>query len=406
MTISVKPQTGFFNPFISGFTSGKSQPLIGNHLAKVVKNNCCAVAFKVSYLEDTGQCQVMVVPNKMGIIGQKHLRNYLVLGDGVARTRGRMWGASCLLWNALCPNQTPHRHVRSSHGDFRRDKHLDTSTDELCLTPPARWTSQALGCQDVHAHLLAWHGACSQVVRQFHRCQKSLDFNRWPGYAAKNLFRMASLTVNGAGPGCAHTTHSRGLTPDWHCPPVLQHKSGVFATAPGKALVPWVLQKCIKSSFCTKTPRAHQDNFKTIWCNQQHESPTLQSKGTGGAETPPFPHGQRQVGQAEEKRACFGLNSQLPSPCTWGQEAAKIDGFNLELALGIKKLGRQRGKQALSSSGTLFRWCQSPEVSGWLLLWMGGDTEARGAAGSMPKGTAAVPHLPRAGSDPPHCISS
>lgn len=62
---------------------------------------------------------------------------------------------------------------------------------------------------------------------------------------------------------------------------------------------------------------------------------------------PPISHGQRQVGQAEEQRACYGLNSPLPSPCTWGQEAAKIDGFNLEVALGIRKRGGQWGKQAL-----------------------------------------------------------
>ena len=86
------------------------------------------------------------------------------------------------------------------------------------------------------------------------------------------------------------------------------------------------------------------------------------------AETPVAPHGQQQVGQAEQKRACFGLNSQLPSSCTWGQEAAKKDGFNLEPAPGIGKLGRQWGKQALPSLGTLFCWCQSPEMSGWLLL--------------------------------------
>lgn len=78
----------------------------------------------------------------------------------------------------------------------------------------------------------------------------------------------------------------------------------------------------------------------------------------------------------------------------------------MELALGIRKLGRQRGKQALPSLGTLFGWCQRPATSGWLLLRVGGDTEARGGTGSMPTGTAAAPTLPRAGTSPPHCTPS
>lgn len=36
----------------------------------------------------------------------------------------------------------------------------------------------------------------------------------------------------------------------------------------------------------------------------------------------------------------------------------------------------------------------------------GADAEARGATGSVPKETAAVPHLPGAGSNPSRCVSS
>jgi len=89
---------------------------------------------------------VLVVWNKMGSSGRKHLRNYSVLSDGVAETRGRVWRVSSLLGNTLCPDQTPHRRARSSQGDFRRDRQLDTSTEELCSRSPL---------PDEHPRLLA-----------------------------------------------------------------------------------------------------------------------------------------------------------------------------------------------------------------------------------------------------------
>lgn len=45
----------------------------------------------------------------------------------------------------------------------------------------------------------------------------------------KNLFCMASLMANGAGPGCVHMAQSCRLTPDWHCP---QYRSTKAESSP------------------------------------------------------------------------------------------------------------------------------------------------------------------------------
>lgn len=124
--------------------------------------------------QDGGRCQLSP--------GWKHLRHCLVLSDGAAGAWGRMWGVISA-GNTPCPCQTPPAPPRQlqegqAFGQEQRGA-------LLWLPVPAEHPGSWLPAQP--AHLLAWHAARSQVVRQFHGCQKNLDLNRWPGYAAESI---------------------------------------------------------------------------------------------------------------------------------------------------------------------------------------------------------------------------
>lgn len=146
VTISAKPRRGWFNPFIPGFTSAKSQPLVGNHLAEVVKKRIAVLSPSGWVSGGHRTALELAVPNKTGSWGWKNLGNYLVLSDGAAGTRERPWGVSPPPGNTPCPKQTPHRRARSSHRNFGRDGYLDRSTEELGSRSPL---------PDEHPRLLA-----------------------------------------------------------------------------------------------------------------------------------------------------------------------------------------------------------------------------------------------------------
>lgn len=162
---------------------------------------------------------------------------------------------------------------------------------------------------------------------------------------------MAWLTANGAGPGCAHAAH---IAPRGHC-------SGYRSTeAPGEALVPRVLRQHIKSSFCTKTPSARQDNFKAPGGNQQHGRPKQTDRGRGSPRGPP---GQRQAGQAEQKRAQLGLNSQLPSYPALVPGVRRLQKkkrwFQLGAGSGNKRIRQATGRAGAALLGHPALGCQS-----------------------------------------------
>lgn len=123
------------------------------------------------------------------------------------------------------------------------------------------------------------------------------------------------------------------------------------------------------------------------------QSLTLRIKGMKEAETPVASHRRWQVGQAEEKKGMFGTNSQLPSSCTWGQEAAKKRWFQLEAGSRNRKIKRAMGKAGSALAGLPVLLVSEPWDATLAAALNGGDMEAHGGAESVPKGSAAAPYL-------------
>lgn len=183
--------------------------------------------------------------------------------------------------------------------------------------------------------------------------------------------------------------------------------------------LPWVPQHrgSGRSLSAPGATAAHKKQL--LYQNTQRTPRQLQGTGTESAARTPKANGQGEgepprppraapdrAGRA--KKGTFGAKlpvTQLPGTGTWGQEAAKKkkDGFNSELALGIRKSGRQRGQQALPSWGTPLCGvraalrCQSRGTSGWLPLRMHGDTRRHWVHA---EGDSCCPHLAQGWHEP------
>lgn len=313
--------------------------LTRNHLAEVVKK-IIAMLLPSRWIFG-GHRMVAAVPSEE--LGLKASQELPCPQWWSSRSPGQNVGFCC---------ETPHAHSRQPllfPGYLQEGQAFGQEQRGAVLPFPLPAEQPRLWLPGLPAHLLAWHAAHSQVVRQFHGCQKNLGLNRWPGYAAKPISCHWLLTEQ----GCL-CSQCPGLRARSGLPLPLHAAARKPCHAPGKASVPWVLLKHRKTSFCTKIPSASQDDFRAPWYHWA-QTPDSWKRSTSGAETPAGPHGQGQVGQAEHIRACFGLKSQLPSSCTW--EAAK----KLELALGTGKLGRQWEKQTLPS------WWHWVKLKGQLL---------------------------------------
>lgn len=89
----------------------------------------------------------------------------------------------------------------------------------------------------------------------------------------------------------------------------------------------------------------------------------------------------------------FGTNSQLPSSCTWGQEAAKKRWFQLEAGPRNRKIRQAMGKAGSALPALRVLLVSEPQDAKLAAAVIGGDMEAHGGAESLLKGSAAAPHL-------------
>lgn len=235
--------------------------------------------------------------------------------------------------------------------------------------------------------------------------------NRWPGYAAKPIFAAGPRRLlTGAGP-------QLGL----HRPEP-RNRSG-SALPRGTAARKRRFCRCFRRSVSAlSATEVHKKRL--LYQNTQRAPRGLQDAVIQPAAQKPDspkqrheksrnPHSSPRAATSRSGRAKKGtFGAEFPSSHTWGQEAAKnqMDSTRSWLSqliflfffppanffpnsLLMRELGRQRGKQALPSSGTLFCGCQSPQKSGWPLVGTGGRDGGSWGHWVSAEGDGCRPHL-------------